>query len=441
MAYIIFVNPAILAKAGMDYQAVLLATCLSAGVGTLLMGLLANYPFAQAPGMGLNAFFTFTVVLSMGYTWQQGLAAVFLSGILFIILTVTGLRSAIVEAIPLTIRLAIPAGIGLFIAFIGLNNAGLVRFNQGPILDIIFGTAAFDKGAMAQQVLNAPPQVLETGNFADPAVQLAIIGLAITAILLIRNTKGALFIGIVATTLIGLLMGVTQLPDRYFLDFSASHTAFFQLDFAGLFARNGDVDSWIGVLTVIFSVVISFTLVDLFDTVGTLIGTASKGGFLDKDGRLPRMNRALLADAIATSLGALLGTSTVTTYIESGAGIMVGGRTGLTAVVVALLFFLAILVAPLAGIVPAAATAPALIMVGVMMLGSLRNIDFDNLEEAIPAFMIVALMPFTYSIANGIAGGLIFYTLIKMGKGKFKEVHPVVYLFSALFLIRFWAVG
>jgi len=437
MAYIIFVNPAILSKTGMDFNAVLLATCISAGVGTLVMGLLANYPFAQAPGMGLNAYFTFTVVLGMGYTWQQALAAVFISGVLFIILTFTGLRKAIVDAIPLSIRLAIPAGIGAFIALIGFNNAGIIRFNQGPIIDIILGAEQLDKDAMIGQVLTAPPQVLEFGDFSDPAVMLAIFGFALLSVLMILRINAALFLGIVITVLVGIPLGVTQMPESYTLsNFDLSPT-FLQLDFAGLlYSANGEFSAF-ELLLNIATVVISFTLVDLFDTIGTLLGTAAKGGFLDKNGKLPRMNRALTADAIATTTGALLGTSSVTTYIESGSGIVAGGKTGLTAVFVAVFFFLSILLAPFAGIVPAAATAPALIMVGVLMFGSLKKINFEDLEEAIPAFLIIMVMPFSYSIANGIAAGLIFYTLIKLAKGKAKEVHPIVYIITLLFIIRF----
>ena len=437
MAYIIFVNPAILSKTGMDFNSVMLATCISAGVGTLVMGLLANYPFAQAPGMGLNAYFTFTVVLGMGYTWQQALAAVFISGVLFIILTITGLRKAIVEAIPLSIRLAIPAGIGMFIALIGFNNAGIIRFNQGPIIDIILSTQEFDQGKMIGEVLGAPAQVLEFGDFSNPSVILAILGFALLSILMVLKVRAALFFGIILTVLIGIPMGVTQIPDTFTLsNFDISPT-FFKLDFNGLLYNAEGEISFSELFLNIVTVVISFPLVDLFDTIGTLLGTAAKGGFLDKDGKLPRMNRALTADAIATTLGALLGTSSVTTYIESGSGIVAGGKTGLTAVFVAIFFLLSVFLAPFAGIVPVAATAPALIMVGVLMMSSLKHINFDNLEEAIPAFLIIAVMPFSYSIANGIAAGLIFYTLIKVVKGDAAKVHPVVYVITLLFIIRF----
>ncbi|MBX2840921.1 MAG: NCS2 family permease [Flammeovirgaceae bacterium] len=437
MAYIIFVNPAILAKAGMDYNSVMLATCISAGIGTLIMGLMANYPFAQAPGMGLNAFFTFSVVLTMGYTWQEGLAAVFISGIIFIVLTFSGFRKTIVEAIPNTIRNAIPAGIGLFIAFIGLNNAGIVKVNQGPILDIIYGAETLEKSQLANQVIQAPSQVLEFGNLSQPEILLAIIGFFILVILMVLKIRAALLLGILITVLVGLPLGVTQIPETFTLESFSISPTFLQLDIPGLF-KNGNGDHSIFDLVIaIVTIIISFTLVDLFDTMGTLMGTAAKGGFLDKDGKLPRIEKALMADAFATTIGALLGTSSVTTYIESGSGIVAGGKTGLTAVVVAILFFLSIFLAPIAGIIPAAATSPALILVGVLMMGTLKNINFENLEEAVPAFMIIAIMPFSYSIANGIGAGLIFYTLIKVVKGEFKVVHPVVYGITLLFIIRF----
>jgi len=440
MAYIIFVNPAILSKTGMDFNSVMLATCVSAGIGTLIMGLLSNYPFAQAPGMGLNAFFTFSIVFGMGYSWQQALGAVFLSGIIFIVLTATGLRKLIVESIPPVIRHAIPAGIGLFIAFIGLNTAGIVKVNQGPVVDIIMGSEVLEQEQLLQQVNNLPPQVLEFGDFTDPNVLLALIGLLITAALVVARMKAALFLGILLTVVIGFPMGVTALPEQWVLQDLSLAPTFMQLDLWGLFQKGNAEGSWLGLLLNVFTVVIAITLVDLFDTMGTLMGTAAKGGFLDKSGNLPRMNRALIADALATTSGALLGTSSVTTYVESGSGIVAGGKTGLTAVVVAVLFFLSIFFAPFAGIVPAAATAPALIIVGVMMLGTLKNIDLTDFEEALPAFMIVGIMPFSYSIANGIAAGLIFYTLVKLVRGKARSVHPTVYVITLLFLIRFVVV-
>ena len=434
MAYIIFVNPSILAKAGMDYNSVLVATCLAAALGTLLMAFLANYPFAQAPGMGLNAFFTFAVVLQNGFTWQQGLAIVFISGVLFIVLTLTGARSAVVEALPRSIRYAIPAGIGLFITLIGFNNAGLVRVNQGPIIDIILSAETLEAGALVEQISRAPAQILELASFSSPSVLLAGVGLLVIAVLYARRVPGAILLSIVLTTLIGIPLGATQLPDTFsFTDIRLDDTLF-QLDFAGLFDREASV---LSVLTTLVVVIISFSLVDLFDTIGTLIGTADKGGFLDKDGRLPRMKRSLLADALATTFGALVGTSTVTTYIESNAGVAAGGRTGLTALVVGVLFLLSVFLAPVAGMVPAAATAPALILVGMLMMQSVQRIDFADFENALPAFLTIVLMPFTYSIANGIAAGIIFYVVIKLVRGKATEVPFALYLMAGLFVVKF----
>lgn len=436
MSYIIFVNPAILAKAGMDTEAVLVATCISAAIGTLLIGLLANFPFAQAPGMGLNAFFVFTVVLTLGYTWQQALAIVFLSGILFLLLTITGMRKAIIDAIPLNLKLAIAPGIGLFIALIGLNNAGLIDMNQGPIIDIILGSETLEAGPLIDQVVAAPPQIIELGKVSSPPVLLAIIGFTLLAILMVRKVSGAMLWAIIGTTLIGIPMGVTLIPETYSIDkISLSPTAF-QLDLAGLFAVPEGSSPIESILTILL-VILSFTLVDLFDTLGTLLGTAAKGDMLDSEGNLPGMNRALFSDATATLIGSLLGTSSVTTYIESGSGIVAGGRTGLTAVVVAVLFLFSILLAPIAGMIPAAATSPLLIMVGLLMLDGIRKLDLDELSSSIPAFLLIILMPFTYSIANGIAIGMMFYVLIQVFIGKAKAVHPILYILVGLFLLRY----
>ncbi|MEM9832131.1 MAG: NCS2 family permease [Bacteroidota bacterium] len=435
MAYIIFVNPSILQQAGMDFNGVLIATCVAAAVGTLMMALVANYPFAQAPGMGLNAFFAFTVVLQNGFTWQQGLAIVFISGVLFIILTVTGARSAIVRALPAAVRYAIPAGIGLFITLIGLNNAGIVRMNQGPIIDIILGAETLETGALIEQIQQAPPQILEMGNLGSPSVLVACIGLVIIGILYALRIPAGILFSIILTTVVGLLFGITQFPESLSMADVNLGDTWFQLDFVGLFStENRSLGQVIATLLV---VIISFSMVDLFDTIGTLIGTADKAGFLDEQGNLPRMKRSLLADALATTFGALLGTSTVTTYIESNSGIVAGGRTGLTALVVAILFLLSIFLAPLAGMVPAAATAPALILVGMLMIQSIQKVNFNNFEEALPAFLTMVLMPFTYSIANGIAAGIIFYVLIKVVKGKFSEIPVALYLLAGLFVLKF----
>lgn len=408
MAYILFVNPDMLAIAGMDFNAVFMATCISAAIGTLIMGFYANLPFAQAPGMGLNAFFTFGVVLGLGYTWEQALAAIFISGILFIILTVTGLRGTIVDAIPTSLKHAIGGGIGLFIALIGFKNAGIVVADEATLVAL--------------------------GSFQEPAVLLAVIGLVITGFLMMKRVRGAILIGILATMVIGIPMGVTN--TSLAMDFSFDiRPTLFKTDFVGLLSI-GEAGV-VGAITSVLTVVISFSLVDMFDTIGTLIGTATKANMLDENGKLPNMNKALLADAVATSAGALLGTSTVTTYVESAAGVAEGGKTGLTAVTTGVLFLFSILLAPFALMVPAQATAPALIIVGVLMMGTVSKIDFDDFSEAMPAFFTIAIMPFTYSIANGIAAGLIFYPIAKIATGKAKEVHLTVYVLAILFILRF----
>ncbi|MDW3648667.1 MAG: NCS2 family permease [Bacteroidia bacterium] len=409
MSYIIFVNPEMLGKTGMDTGAVLVATCIASAIGSLLIGLLANYPFAQAPGMGLNAFFVYTVVMGLGYTWQQGLAIVFLSGLIFILLTITGLRKSIIDAIPANLKFAIAPGIGLFIALIGLKNAGIVNM-EGPVLDL--------------------------GDVNSAPVLLGIIGFVLLTALMVMKVRFAMLWAILGTTLLGIPMGVTQLPDSYsFSEISLSETAF-QLDLAGLFTPP-EGQSGAGMIFTAILVILSFTLVDLFDTFGTLIGTAAKGDLLDENGNLPRMEKALLADASATLIGSLLGTSTVTTYIESGSGIVAGGRTGLTAVSAAVFFLLAIFLAPVAGIVPAAATSPVLIMVGLLMLESIQKIDLSDLETSVPALLLIIFMPFTYSIANGIAIGMMFYVLVNVFKGNAKSVHPILYILVLLFVLQY----
>ncbi len=432
MSYIIFVNPAILAQTGMDQQSVFVATCLAAAIGTLLIGLLANYPFAQAPGMGLNAFFTYTVVFGLGFSWQQGLAIVFLSGILFLILTITGLRATIIKAIPKFLKLAIAPGIGLFIALIGLNNAGLIHFNQGPIIDIILNNQGAEAATLIEKINAAPSQVIEFGDLSKRSVQLAAIGFMILTVLMVKRIRAAMIWAILLTTFIGIPMGVVQLPTSYDLSKITLAPTAFQLDIASLFTPTKGQS-----LLTIFLVIISFTLVDLLDTMGTLIGTAAKGDLLDEDGNLPNMQRALFADATATTLGSLLGTSSVTTYIESSSGIIEGGRTGLTSLVTGCLFLLSILIAPIATLIPPAATAPILIMVGILMMESIRDIDLSNVEISIPAILTIIIMPFTYSIANGIAFGLLFYVLIQVVQGKFKAVHPVLYVLIGLFLLKY----
>ena len=405
MAYIIFVNPSYLSVTGMDYTAVMVATCLSAAVGTLLTAFLGNVPFAQAPGMGLNAFFTYTIVLGYGYTWQQGLGIVFISGVLFLIITVSPLRSKIIASIPACLKNAISAGIGLFIAFIGLLNAGIV---------VCYGPEG---------------SYTDMGTIVSGSALLALIGLLITGILIAYKVKAAIFIGILITTVIGIPMHITTIPDSFTMSgiSNLSLTAF-QLDLPGTLS--------LGVPLLITSVV-SFGIVDMFDTVGTLLGTAGNAGMLDKDGNLPGGDRALIADAVGTMFGALMGTSTVTTFVESSTGIQEGGRTGLTAVVTAVLFLLAILLAPVAGIIPGAATAPALIIVGVYMIHGAVNINWSDFEEALPCFLTIAMMPFAYSISDGIGFGFISYTVIKVARGKAKEVPVLIYLLSLLFIVMY----
>lgn len=406
MAYIIFVNPNYLSQTGMDFTAVMVATCLSAAIGTFLTAFLANVPFAQAPGMGLNAFFTYTLCFSMGYTWQQGLAIVLISGILFLIVTVTPLRGMIIASIPAPLKNAISVGIGLFICFIGMLNAGIVQ---------CFGP---ENGSYT-----------DMGAITKGGALLALIGLLITGILIVYKVKAAIFIGIIITTIIGIPMGITTMPETITMSHigNISMTAF-QLDFGGVLS--------VGVLPLI-TAVISFFIVDCFDTVGTLLGTAGNAGMLDKDGNLPGGDRALIADALATCVGACLGTSTVTTFVESSTGIQEGGRTGLSSVVTGLLFLLAILLAPVAGIVPSAATAPALIIVGVYMIMGVTKIDWTDFEVALPCFLTIVMMPFAYSISDGIGFGFISYTVIKVCRGKFKEVPFLIYILSAVFIAMY----
>ncbi len=431
MAYIIFVNPNILGSTGMDPGAVLVATCLAAALGTFIMGLLANYPFAQAPGMGLNAFFAYTICGSMGYSWQAALAAVFISGLVFILITLTGLRKSIVNVIPLYMKKAIAAGIGLFIAYIGIKNAGLLEFVADP------GTW-FDNG-FGVAVINS--SIIPAFNFTSPTAILSIIGLIITAVLMLRKVKGSLLIGIVVTSIIGAIMqfGMNiqlglSLPQGFSVASLAPTFGQFIYGFGDLF----DMSQGVGVfLFSLFSVLISLTMVDMFDSLGTFIGTAQKANLLDKDGNLPRVDKAFMADAIATSTGAILGTSTVTTYIESGAGISEGGRTGLTSVVTGILFILGIFLSPVLGIIPVAATAPILIIVGVLMMASVKDIEWDKFEVAIPAFLTVVCMPFAYSIADGIAAGFIMHVFMQVFAGKAKKVSPLLYVIALLFVVRY----
>jgi len=398
MAYILIVNPQILSNTGMDKGALFTATALSAAVATLVMAFHANYPFALAPGMGLNAFFAFTVVLGMKYSWEVALAAILIEGIIFIILSVTPVREAIVNAIPLSIKHAVSVGIGLFIAFIGARSAGLV--------------------------VNSEATGVTLGNLKSPEVILAIIGLIITGYLLAKGVKGALLIGILITTVLGIPLKVTPMPSSIISAPPSLSPILFKFDFSKVFTGE--------FLVVMFT----FLFVDMFDTVGTLVGVASKADMLDKDGKLPRAKQALLADAIGTTFGAIVGTSTVTTYVESAAGVAEGGRTGLTALTVAVLMLLSLLFAPILTIVPAAATAPALIIIGLFMLSPIFKINFEDYTEAIPAFLTIIMMPFTYSIAEGLVFGIVSYVVLKLISGKTKDISVTMYILAILFILK-----
>lgn len=431
MAYILFVNPSILAAAGMDKNSVFVATIIAAVAGTLIMGLVANVPFAQAPGMGLNAFFTFTVVLGLGFTWEQALAMVFICGIINIIITTTKIRKMIIQAIPHSLQYAISGGIGLFIAFMGIKQANFITFT---------GESANQIASSGESTIFNSVNLAMT-NFKDPVALLALIGLLITIVLMLVEFKGAILVGILLTTVIGIFMGVTQVPDFSQVSFGIPSMAptFMKLDFAGLFSDPSKI-------FLVFTTIFAFSLSDTFDTIGTFLGTGRKAGiFDDKDEKLfeegnsfsSKLERALFADATATSIGAIFGTSNTTTYVESASGIGQGGRTGLTSVTVAVLFLLSLFISPIMGMVPAAATAPALIVVGILMMESFKNIDWGSFEIAMPAFFIVTFMPFTGSISNGVAAGFITYCITKVIKKEGKEVHPIMYVVSALFSLNF----
>lgn len=402
MAYIIFVNPAILSKTGMDFGAVMMATVLAAGFTSIFMGLFANYPFALAPGMGLNAYFTYTVVMQMGYPWQTALGAVFISGVLFIVLTLVRIRQWIVSAIPNSMKLATAGGIGLFIALIGFKEAGLVVANPATLIGL--------------------------GKVTDWGPLLAIVGVILIGALMARRVKGAILIGILLTWGVGLLAGVAEFKGLFGMPPSLE-PVLFKLDVSAAL----DIG--------FFGIVFAFLFVDLFDTTGTLVGIAEQGGFIKKDGEFPRVNRALTVDAVGTIAGSCLGTSTVTTYIESASGIGEGGRTGLTAVVTGIFFLLAMFLSPLAGSIPAFATAPALIVVGVMMLKTVTRIEWEDMTEAVPSFIVMVSMPFSFSIATGIALGFIFYPLIKLLAGRAQEVSISVWILALIFIIRFIYLG
>ena len=403
MAYILAVNPLILSDAGMDAGGVFTATALSAAIGTLVMALYAKYPFGLAPGMGLNAFFAYTVVLGdMQKSWQFALTAILIEGILFIILSFFNVREGIFDSIPLNLKNAVSVGIGLFIAFLGLDGAGIIQAGEGTLLGL--------------------------GDLTSGAPLVAIIGILVTGFLFAKNVKGALLIGILVSTLVGIPLGVTELPagvnNIMSLPPSVSKVAFKFVGFDEIF-------SW-DMLIVVFT----FLFVDIFDTVGTLAGVASKADMLDEDGKLPRVGKALTADAIGTIAGACLGTSTVTTFVESASGVAAGGRTGLTALSTAGMFLLALFFAPLFTLIPAAATAPALVIVGLFMMSPIKQIDFEDYTESIPAFLTIIMMPFSGSIAEGIVFGMISYVVLKAVTGRFKEVSWTMTIISILFVLR-----
>ena len=426
MAYILAVNPNILSASGMDRGAVFTATALSAFIATCLMALLSNYPFVLAPGMGLNAYFTYTVVLGMGYTWQQALAAVFAEGIIFILLSLTNVREAIFNSIPMNLKHAVSVGIGLFIAFIGLQNAKIVVGNGSTLVSIFSFKSSVAEGTFSSQGIT---------------VLLALIGVLVTAILLAKNVKGGILWGILITWILGIICQLTHLyvPNAdlgyYSLlpDFSngisvpSMMPTFMKMDFSIVFSLDFIV------------IMFAFLFVDMFDTLGTLIGVASKADMLDKDGKLPKIKGALLSDAVGTSVGAVCGTSTVTTFVESASGVAEGGRTGLTSLVAGVLFALSLLLSPIFLAIPSFATAPALIVVGYLMLTSVTKIDFNDMTEAIPCFIAIIAMPFMYSISEGISMGVISYVVINVitGKAKEKKISLLMYILAVLFILKY----
>ena len=426
LAYILAVNPNILSASGMDRGAVFTATALSSFIATCLMALLSNYPFVLAPGMGLNAYFTYTVVLGMGYTWQQALSAVFAEGIIFILLSLTNVREAIFNSIPMNLKHAVSVGIGLFIAFIGLQNAKIVVGNDSTLVSIFSFKSSVAEGTFSSQGIT---------------VLLALIGVLVTAILLAKNVKGGILWGILITWILGILCQLTHLyvPNAdlgyYSLlpDFSngisvpSMMPTFMKMDFSIVFSLDFVV------------IMFAFLFVDMFDTLGTLIGVASKADMLDKDGKLPRIKGALLSDAVGTTVGAMCGTSTVTTFVESASGVAEGGRTGLTSLVAAVLFGLSLLLSPIFLAIPSFATAPALIVVGYLMLTSVTKIDFNDMTEAIPCFIAIIAMPFMYSISEGISMGVISYVVINVitGKAKEKKISLLMYILAVLFVLKY----
>ncbi len=421
MAYILAVNPSILSASGMDAQAVLIATALASFIGTMCMALLANYPFALAPGLGLNAYFAYTVCGAMGYSWQIALFAVFVEGLIFIVLSLTKVREAIFNAIPLQLKKGVSVGIGLFVAFIGLQNAGIVVNNDSTLVSIVDFTADFHTSGIS--------------------ALLAVIGIFIIAALYVKKVKGAILIGIFATWILGILCQLTGLyvvtPDAGYYSLIPAWSSFSLGAISSIFGQCFKVDfSSLRVFDFV-AIVCAFLFVDIFDTIGTLIGCATKADMLDKDGKLPRIKEALLADAIATTAGAVLGTSTTTTFVESSAGVAEGGRTGLSSVVTGFLFLLAVFLSPIFITIPSFATAPALLFVGFLMISAVTEIDFNDYTEAVPAYLALIVMPLTYSISEGIAAGVISYVVINLVSGKAKKITPLMYVLAVLFICKF----
>lgn len=452
MSYILFVNPQILGQTGMPVQAVFLATIIASVAGTLVVGLFANVPYALAPGMGLNAFFTYTVVMGLGFSWQQALALVFFCGVINILITVTKVRKMLISAIPLNLQLAISGGIGAFIAYVGLKNANFLQYTSdaGNILSVngtTFSATQHHFGHGIETLVTGGGIVPALQAFSSPSVLLALIGLIITVLLKVRKIPGALLMGILLTTVIGIPMGVTNIHPSSDFSFAASwHSlsttflaAFSDKGIGSLFASQNRI-------MLVLMTILSFSLSDIFDSLGTFIGTGRQTGiFAGKEelaleaqpGFKSKLDKALFADSIATGVGSIFGTSNLTTYVESSAGISAGGRTGLTSVVVSVLFLLSSLASPLLSIIPTAAIAPSLILVGIMMMSSFNQIPWNDLAEAIPAFMTAFIMAFAYNITYGIAAGFIFFCLIKTVLGKPREVHPLIWIVSLLFVVNF----
>ncbi len=421
MAYILAINPRILADSGMDAQAVLIATALASFIGTMCMALLANYPFALAPGLGLNAYFAYTVCKTMGYSWQIALFAVFVEGIVFIILSLTNVREAIFNAIPLQLKKGVSVGIGLFVAFIGLQNSGIVVGNSSTLVSIVDFTEDFHKAGIC--------------------ALLAVVGTFIIAILYVKKVRGSILLGILATWILGIICQLTGLytvsPQEEYYSLIPSWSEFNLGAISSVFGQCFQADFSSLKIFDFIAIVFAFLFVDIFDTIGTLIGCATKAGMMDKDGKLPRIRQALLADAIATTAGAVLGTSTTTTFVESSAGVAEGGRTGLSSVVTGLLFLLAIFFSPIFIAIPGFATAPALLFVGFLMISAVVDIDFSNYTESVPAYLALIAMPLTYSISEGIAAGIISYVVLNLCCGKAKKITPLMYILAVLFVCKF----